>query len=315
MTTSSQSGTVPPRPSPAWSSRWRALVAWQPRAATLTRYFVFVNVLYLLWLAALKLTPSESANVMHWWHASPLWQALAGGLSETSVVTIGMLTEALAGACLLAFGLGLGGRRSLLAGALLACLVYGFNLVYLFTNPVWVAEMGGFPFLGSGQGVIKYLPMLATGVYLLAQALPAERALARLARLLAWIGVLLVMGWIGSMKFFLFEAHGIEPLLRPHWVFSWMYRYTSVQGVSNVIGLIELGCAALLLLALRWRGLAPFALAGIGLTVACTTSFLFTLPGWQAASGFPLLNGAGVFLLKDQLLLAASALLLRRRGD
>ena len=285
------------------------LLRWQAPAGIWTGYFAAVNALYLLWLGALKFTPGEARDVLKWWHGSALWRGLP--LSDDWLPLLAAAVELAAGVCLLAWR-----RPSLLRwGALLASLVYGFNLLYLFTNPIFVAKLGGFPFLGSGQGMIKYLPMLATSLYLLAQGRSWQQRGERAAAWLGVIGILLVMGWIGSMKFFLFEAEGIEPLLRNHWIFSWMYGVWGVQGVSNVIGLTELAFALLVLAAWCMPALAPLAVAGIGVTVACTTSFMFTLPGWAPESHFPLLNGSGVFLLKDQFLLAATLLLFRAGAD
>lgn len=278
------------------------------RPGAWTGYFALLNAIYLLWLGGLKFTQAESADVLKWWRASPLWQALYHGVpifpADDVLPMLGAGVELLAGACLLAYRY----RHARRVGALLACAVYAFNLLYLLTNPVWVAKMGGFPFLGSGQGVIKYIPMLATSVYLLFQHTRHQAWGERYAARLSWIGVVMVMAWIGSMKFFLFEAQGIEPLLRNHWVFGWMYHFWDVQGVSNVIGSIELAFALVVVLGAIWPALLPLALMGIAVTVACTTSFMFTLPGWAPASQFPLLNGAGVFLLKDQFLLAAMLL-------
>lgn len=90
-------------------------------------------------------------------------------------------------------------------------------------------------------------------------------------------------------------------------MFSWMYEVWQLQGVSNAIGVLEWAFALLVAASLRWPALRLPALAGIGVTVACTTSFMFTLPAWN--SHFPLLNGTGVFLLKDQFLLAAALML------
>lgn len=285
------------------------LSQWRARPGAWTGYFAVLNAIYLLWLGGLKFTTAESADVLKWWHASALWQGLANVLpvfpSDESVPLVGAAVELFAGACLLAY------RRStaLRWGALLATLAYGFNLLYLLTNPIWVAEMGGFPFLGSGQGYIKYLPMLATSLYLLGQGVQCRSCVEQYAARTGLIGIILVMGWIGSMKFFLFEAQGIEPLLRHHWVFGWMYSYWDLQGVSNIIGLTELAFALLVVLGAIWPAVRPLAAAGIAVTVACTTSFMFTLPGWAPTAQFPMLNGAGVFLLKDQFLLAATLLL------
>lgn len=286
---------------------------WRARPGAWTGYFALLNAIYLLWLGCLKFAAAERADVLKWWHASSLWQGLHGVLlvfpTDDLVLAVAVAVELLAGLCLLAYRR----RIALRCGALLACAVYGFNLLYLLTNPVWVAAMGGFPFLGAGQGTIKYLPMLATGLYLLAQAARQTSRLEAWAVRAGWIGILLVMGWIGAMKFFLFEAQGVEPLLRHHWIFGWMYGYWDVQQVSNIIGLTELAFALLVLLSAIWPALLPLALAGIATTVACTTSFMFTLPGWAADAHFPILNGAGVFLLKDQFLLAATLMLFSLR--
>jgi uncharacterized membrane protein YkgB len=72
--------------------------------------------------------------------------------------------------------------------------------------------------------------MLATSLYLFGQQTQRRSDIEKFAAQTGLIGIILVMGWIGSMKFFLFEAQGIEPLLRHHWVFGWMYNYWDVQG-------------------------------------------------------------------------------------
>ena len=64
----------------------------------------------------------------------------------------------------------------------------------------------------------------------------------------AVLGVAIVLIWIGIFKFTATEAKAIEPLVRNHPLMSWMYKITSVQGVSNIIGSIEIVAAALLLL-------------------------------------------------------------------
>jgi uncharacterized membrane protein YkgB len=249
-----------------------------------TAWFSLLNAAYLTWVGCLKL------------------------ISTTPDFSIAV--ELLAGACLFAYR----SRQGLRIGALLASIVYAGNLLYLLTAPAWLADMGGFPFLGSGQGTIKYIPMLATTLYLLAQTTANPSMGERHAAHVGWAGIVLVMGWIGAMKFFPFEAEGIEPLLRGHWVFDWMYGFWDIQGVSNIIGTVELLFAVTLVAGMVWEKLMPFALAGIAVTVACTTSFMFTLPGWAPDAHFPLLNGSGVFLLKDQFLLAAMLLVCGARN-
>ncbi len=83
----------------------------------------------------------------------------------------------------------------------------------------------------------------------------------------------------------------------------WLYRIFSLQGVSNLIGAIEITVA-----------LRPFSarlsfIGSIGaiITFLLTVSFLFSTPGaFQFSQGFPLLGDAGQFLIKDLVLLGAS---------
>jgi reactive chlorine resistance protein C len=120
-------------------------------------------------------------------------------------------------------------------------------------------------------------------------------------------GLVLVLGWIGAMKFTTYEAEGIKALVETSPFMSWMYKVFSLQGASNVIGIAELTAAALIAI----RPLAP-KLSAIGSVLAVftfltTLTFLFSLPGWEKSlGGFPALSGAGGFLLKDTVLLGAA---------
>jgi uncharacterized membrane protein YkgB len=120
-------------------------------------------------------------------------------------------------------------------------------------------------------------------------------------------GLVIVLGWIGAMKFTSYEANGIETLVRTSPLMSWMYKFLSLQSASNVIGVTEL-CAAVLI---AIRPLAP-KLSAVGSVLAlftflATLSFLFSLPGWEKSlGGFPALSGSGGFLLKDVVLLGAA---------
>jgi uncharacterized membrane protein YkgB len=286
------------------SENLSALLAWQPTSASLTVYFSILNGIYLCWIALLIVVGDGSKDVLRWWGQSALWGSLLGDLSMQAVVFTAVGANLFAGLCLLLFWL----SRVRAAGAIVASLIYCFNLLYFFTNPVWRESMGGFPFLGSGQSIVKYVPMLATTLFIVGESF--ERPGFGTPRKVALSGIVLVMGWIGAMKFFMFEAEGIEPLLRNHLLFSWMYQIWTLQGVSNVIGTLELAFALLVVLSVWQRQLAIPAVAGIGITVACTTSFIFTLPAWDNTRHFPLINSAGLFLIKDQFLFAATLLLL-----
>jgi uncharacterized membrane protein YkgB len=125
-------------------------------------------------------------------------------------------------------------------------------------------------------------------------------------RELARYGLVVVVGWIGLMKFTAYEAEGISRYVANSPLMSWVYGFMSHRGFSAVLGGVEVAIALLIAL----RPLSPRATAlGSALAVGMfltTLSFLITTPGvWAAdAGGFPALSGApGQFLLKDLALL------------
>ena len=56
-------------------------------------------------------------------------------------------------------------------------------------------------------------------------------------------GLVVVLLLIGVLKFTPGEAAGIQPLVAHSPLMSWMYGLLSIQGVSNVIGVIEIATA------------------------------------------------------------------------
>jgi uncharacterized membrane protein YkgB len=101
-------------------------------------------------------------------------------------------------------------------------------------------------------------------------------------------GLVVVIGWIGLMKFTAYEAQGIEPLVAPSPLLGWMYGFLSVQQFSTALGIVEV-MIALLIAARHW---SPKASAlGSALAVAM---FLRPSPscsrrrdGSRASAGFP----------------------------
>ena len=134
-----------------------------------------------------------------------------------------------------------------------------------------------------------------------------EVAIKKVGEFLIRYGLVLVLGWIGAMKFTAYEAAGIQGLVSSSPLMSWMYRVFSIQATSNIIGVAEFTAA--LLIAIR-----PISarLSAIGSVLAvctflATLTFLFSLPGWEKSlGGFPALSGSGGFLLKDVVLLGAA---------
>jgi uncharacterized membrane protein YkgB len=126
---------------------------------------------------------------------------------------------------------------------------------------------------------------------------------------LARYGLVVVVGWIGFMKFTGYEAEGIRLYVTNSPLLSWVYGLMSVRGFSALLGVVEVGIALLI----AARPFAPRAVVlGSALAVGMfltTLSFLLTTPGvWEPSlGGFPALSGKpGQFLLKDLALLGIS---------
>src|SRR2546429_6057907 len=126
-------------------------------------------------------------------------------------------------------------------------------------------------------------------------------------------GLVVVVGWIGLMKFTAYEAEGVRPFVANSPLLSWVYGPLSVRGFSAVLGVVEVAIAILI----AARPLSPRASAvGSALAVGMfltTLSFLVTTPGvWEPSlGGFPALSAIpGQFLIKDLALLGISLLTL-----
>src|SRR4029077_8429971 len=65
-------------------------------------------------------------------------------------------------------------------------------------------------------------------------------------RELARYGLVVVVAWIGLMKFTAYEAEGIRPFVPNSPVMSWVYGLLSVQGFSAVLGVVEVAIALLI---------------------------------------------------------------------
>ena len=107
-------------------------------------------------------------------------------------------------------------------------------------------------------------------------------------------GLVLVVGWIGLMKFTGYEAKGIEPLVTHSpfmsWM-SWMYSFLSVQTFSNLLGVVEVTIAILIGLRHWSAKAAALGSAGAVMMFLTTLSFLFSTPGWEPSlGGFPALS-------------------------
>jgi uncharacterized membrane protein YkgB len=134
-----------------------------------------------------------------------------------------------------------------------------------------------------------------------------KNALEKVGAFVIRYGLVLVLGWIGAMKFTAYEAEGIKTLVETSPLMSWMYKVLSLQAASNVIGVAELIAAVLIAIRPLSAKLSAIGSVLAVFTFLTTLTFLFTLPGWeQSLGGFPALSGSGGFLLKDIVLLGAA---------
>ena len=176
--------------------------------------------------------------------------------------------------------------------ALLLLAISALPLISLLSDKMWIAGLGGFPAIGSGQGVIKYFALLTMGIMLMPGPLTTMQQ--------KWLAVfppVLVLLWIGGMKFTLLEAQGIEPLVASSPLMSWMYSLWDLQMTSNLIGIYDLIALSLLLLSLKYKSLLLPAIAMSGAVFVVTQTFLFS---WDAAlSSDTILTTGGHFLIKD----------------
>lgn len=121
-------------------------------------------------------------------------------------------------------------------------------------------------------------------------------------------GLVLVLLWIGGMKFTAYEAEGIRPFVENSPLLAWTYRAFGVQGLSNVLGSVEIAIALLIAARPVWpKASAAGSLFAAGMFLT-TLSFLVTTPAaWVAESGgFPVIAVPGQFLLKDVVLLGSA---------
>jgi uncharacterized membrane protein YkgB len=114
--------------------------------------------------------------------------------------------------------------------------------------------------------------------------------------------VVVVVGWIGLMKFTAYDAEGIRPFVANSPLMNWVYGLMSVQGFSALLGVVEVATAIFI----AARPFTPRASAlGSALAVGMfltTLSFLVTTPCvWEPSlGGFPALSALpGQFLIKD----------------
>ena len=121
-------------------------------------------------------------------------------------------------------------------------------------------------------------------------------------------GLVIILLWVGALKFTAYEAEAIQGLVANSPLMSWMYSVMSVRTAAAFSGATEITLGVLI----ATRPVAPFvsAVGSIGAIIMflITMSFVFTTPGvWQPNYGFPFPSPfPGQFLAKDLMNLGAA---------
>lgn len=121
-------------------------------------------------------------------------------------------------------------------------------------------------------------------------------------------GLALIFIWIGLLKFTMYEAKNIEPLVMNSPIWSWAYQSLGLHGLSNLIGVIEILIGVLIATRAFSPRLSAIGSVGAIVTFLITLSFMLSTPGvWEPGYGFPALSALpGQFLAKDLVLLGVS---------
>ena len=178
---------------------------------------------------------------------------------------------------------------------LYATFVIAIPLLTLLSPTRWMADLGGFPVIGSGQGIIKYFAVLPLFLFLFYRDKYSRKQLTYLN----FAPVAMVLLWIGSMKFFEFEANAIVGLVETSPFMSWLYDVFSVQGASNIIGGFDVFFALVLGAGIYTKNKPMIVASGLAcLSVfLMTQTFLFTVP--NTFNSTTIVNRLGQFVIKD----------------
>ena len=178
---------------------------------------------------------------------------------------------------------------------ILALVVSIVPLLTLFASNRWMAQLGGFPIIGSGQGIIKYFAVIPLYLFLFYKNKLTDKQYV----LLNFIPVAMVLLWIGGMKFYEFEAKAIVGLVETSPFMSGLYTVFSVQGASNIIGGFDVLFAVLLGAGILLNNKKLIIVSGF----ACLSVFLMTqtflITATGAFSSSTLLERLGQFVIKD----------------
>ena len=134
------------------------------------------------------------------------------------------------------------------------------------------------------------------------------RSIDKISAFVLRYGLVLVVFWIGCLKFTAYESKGVFNHASHSPLLAWAYNILDVRNFSRGLGTVEITAALLIATGPVWPKLSILgSLGAIGMFLT-TLSFVITTPGvWQAGYGFPALAASpGQFLVKDVVLLGAA---------
>ena len=125
--------------------------------------------------------------------------------------------------------------------------------------------------------------------------------------------MVLIFLLFGYQKWFEYEVQALIPFISNGPLTSWMYPVFGHHGATYFLGVSEWLTAALLI----WGFWSPKAgilgaVLSVGTFITTVSIIPFMPNGWNAAAGFPAMQGNVAFLMKDVVLLAVSVYLLKQ---
>jgi uncharacterized membrane protein YkgB len=126
--------------------------------------------------------------------------------------------------------------------------------------------------------------------------------------------MVIIFLFFGYQKWFEYEAQVLIPYISNGPLIFWMYPVFGIRGASRFLGISEWLFGTLLFLGFWNKKLGILGTIGSSVTFIMTVTIIpFMANGWAAsAGGFPAMAGNIPFLMKDVVLFAASAYLLRQ---
>ncbi len=133
-----------------------------------------------------------------------------------------------------------------------------------------------------------------------------ERRLEGLGVLLLRYALVIILLWVGALKFTAYEAEAIQVFVENSPLLSWLYDVVSVRTFSTLLGIVEITLGLMIATRPFMPKVSAVGSLGALLLFLVTLTFVFSTPGvWQPGYGFPYLSpDPGQFLAKDVALAA-----------